>query len=139
MLDYYQPLHDMNATFEFSNKNLNRNNIDHHGVPYNQVTLTTNGIRFHHYELGKAKLYYNTPLKAVDHDDKVNDEMSSIFQTPRFQSAEANTIIVCAAARPITKVLITLYTTYHSTLSDLFLSWFEQTDLVKLIVLFDLM
>jgi hypothetical protein len=83
MLEDDQPLRDMDTTFEFSNMNLNINYIDHHNVPYNQVKLTPNGIRHRHYELGKANIYYNTPSKAVDHDDKVKAEMSSIFQTPR--------------------------------------------------------
>jgi hypothetical protein len=139
MLDGDHPLSAMDTTFEFSNKNLNINYIDHHGVPYTQDKLTPHSVRFCHYELGKAKLYYNTALKAVDHDDKVKAEISSIFQTPRYQSPEAKAIIVHAPVCPIAEVLLTLYTAYHSPLSVLLLPWFDHKDLVKLIELFDWM
>jgi hypothetical protein len=56
MLEDNQPLRGMDAKLEFSNKNLNINNIDHQNIPCNQVKLTPNGVRFRHYELGKAKL-----------------------------------------------------------------------------------
>jgi hypothetical protein len=69
----------------------------------------------------------------VDHDEKVKFEMASIFQTPPYQSSEAKAIISHETACLITKVLLILFTTYHSPLSDLLLSWFEHTDLVKLI------
>jgi hypothetical protein len=134
-----QPLRGMDAKLEFSNKNLNIDNIDHQDIPCNQVKLTPNGVRLRHYELGKAKLYYNTTLKAVDHDEKVKAEMSIIFQTPHYQSQEAKASIVHATSHTITEVLLTLYTTHHSPLSDLLLSWFEHKDLLKLIGIFDWM
>jgi hypothetical protein len=81
--------------------------------------------------MGKAKLY-NTTLEAVDHDEKFKAEMSSIFQTPRYQSHEARAIIVRAQSCPITEAMLTLCTTYYSPLSVLLLSWFEHKDLVKL-------
>jgi hypothetical protein len=89
--------------------------------------------------LEEAKEYYNTKLKAVDHDEKFKAERSSIFQTPHYQSQEARSIIVHSAKHPLTEVLLIIYTTYHSPLSGLLLSWLEHDDLVKLIQLFDWM
>jgi hypothetical protein len=40
---------------------------------------------------------------------------------------------------PITEVLLTLFTIYHSPLFDLLLSWFEHNELVKLIGICDWM
>jgi hypothetical protein len=125
MFDDDQPIRAMDATFEFSNiHNFTIHYNDHHNVTSetdNKVKLTHNDDRFCHYELRKAKLHYNRPLKAVDCDDDIQAEMASIFQTPYYQLAEAKEIITRTIARPITKVLLTLYTTYHLPLSDLFL------------------
>jgi hypothetical protein len=139
ILDDDQPLCDMDTKLESSNKHSIIDNIDHQKNPCNQVKLTPNGIRFRNYELGKVKLYYNTTLEALGHDEKVKAEMSSIFQTPRCQSHKTRSIIIRATSRPITEVLLTLYTPYHSTISVLLLSWFEHNDLVKLIGVFDWM
>jgi hypothetical protein len=78
-------------------------------------------------------------LKAVDHDEIVQDEISSIFEMPRYKSHEARAIIVHAAKHPLAEVLLTIYTTYHSPLSGLLLSWLEHDDVVMLIELFDSM
>jgi hypothetical protein len=86
MLDNNHPLCEMDAKSESSNQNSIIHNINHQHIPCNQVKLTPNGVRFQQYELGKAKLYCNTALEAVEHDKKVKAEMPSIFQTPRYQS-----------------------------------------------------
>jgi hypothetical protein len=106
-------------------------------IRFNKHILTS--VTLGQYELEEAKEYYNTKLKAVDHDEKFKAERSSIFQTPHYQSQEARSIIVHSAKHPLTEVLLIIYTTYHSPLSGLLLSWLEHDDLVKLIQLFDWM
>jgi hypothetical protein len=73
-------------------------------VPQNIYSTTVQqndtGIRNVHFgqnELDIAKEYYNTTLIAVDHDKKVKAEMSSIFETPRYNSHDARFIIVHSA------------------------------------------
>jgi hypothetical protein len=83
-----------------------------------------------------AKEYYNTKLIAVDHDKKVKAELPSIFETPHYKSHEARAIIVRAAKYPITKVMLTIYNTYHSPLPGLLFSYLENSDVKTMIETF---
>jgi hypothetical protein len=106
-------------------------NLNHVGdiiVPQNIYSTTVQPnetgssiFYFGGYELDLAKEYYNTKLKltAVDHGKKIKAELSSIFETPRYKSPEARAIIVHAAKFPLSEVMLTIYTTYHSPLSGL--------------------
>jgi hypothetical protein len=83
-----------------------------------------------------AKEYCNKKLTAVDHDNKVKADLSSIFDTPRYKSHEAKSIIVHAAKYPLTEVMLTIYTTYHSPLSGLLFSYLEHSDVKTMIEIF---
>jgi hypothetical protein len=93
-------------------------------------------VHFGQYELDIANEYYNTKLTAVDNDKKVKAELSSIFDTPRYKSHEARTIIVHADKYPLTEVMLTIYTTYHSPLSGLLFSYLEHSDVKTMIETF---
>jgi hypothetical protein len=75
-------------------------------------------------------------LIAADHDKKVKAELSSIFETPRYKSHEARSIIVHAAKYPLTEVLLTIYTTYDPPLSGILFSYLEHNDLKTMIETF---
>jgi hypothetical protein len=84
-----------------------------------RVNMKPNGI-YHQYDLKKANLHYNLkPIKPVDHDSIVRSEISSMFQTPHYQSDDSRSVIRHAPAHPLTEVLFTIYTAYHSTLSTI--------------------
>jgi hypothetical protein len=80
-------------------------------------------------DLDIAKEYYNTQLKltVVDHDKKVKAELPSIFDTPCYKSPEARAIIVHAAKFPLSDVMLTIYTTYHSPLCSLLFSYLDHS------------
>jgi hypothetical protein len=99
-------------------------------VPQNMYSTTVqpnkteiSNVNFGQYELDIAKEYYNTKLTAVDHDKKVKAELSSIFETPPYKSHEARAIIFHASKYPLTEVMLTIYTTYHSPLSGILFSY----------------
>jgi hypothetical protein len=58
-------------------------------------------------DLEIAKQFYKTQLKltAVDHDNKVKAELSSIFDSSRYKSPEATAILVHAAKFPLSDVM----------------------------------
>jgi hypothetical protein len=89
--------------------------------------------------LEQAQEYYNNELIAVDHDEIFKAEMLGIFETPCYKSRESRAIIFHAAKYPLTAVLLTIYTTYHSSLYGLFLSWLKHNTFVTLVELFDWM
>jgi hypothetical protein len=86
-------------------------------------------------DLEIAKLFYETQLKltAVDHDKKVKAELSSIFETPRYKSPEARAIVVHVAKFPLSDVILTIYTTYHSPLCSLLFSYLDHSDVKTMI------
>jgi hypothetical protein len=141
MFDNYEALCLMDA--EFLSRNLNP--LGDIIVPQNMYSTTVqqnktgiSNVHFGQYELDIAKEYYNTKLIAVDHyhDKKVKAEISSIFETPRYKWHEAISVIVHAAKYPLTEVMLTIYTTYHSPLSCLLFSYLEHDDLKMLIEIF---
>jgi hypothetical protein len=80
-------------------------------------------------DLEIANQYYKMQLKltAVDHDKKVKAELSSIFKTPRYKSPEARSIVVHAAKFPLSDVMLTIYTAYHSPLCSLLFSYLDHS------------
>jgi hypothetical protein len=138
MFDNYEALCRMDAAFFSSNINLVGDII----VPQtsNSTTVQPNEtvssiVYFGEDELDIAKEYYNTQLKltAVDHDKKVKAELSSIFEIPCCKSPEARAIIVHAAKSPLSEVMLTIYTTYHSPLSSLLFSYLDHSDMKTMI------
>jgi hypothetical protein len=62
--------------------------------------------------------------------------LSSIFETPRYKLPEARVIIVHAAKFPLSEVMLTIYTTYHSPLFSLFFSYLDHSDVKTMIETF---
>jgi hypothetical protein len=62
--------------------------------------------------------------------------LSSIFETPHYKSPEARAIIVHAAKFPLSEVMLTIYTTYHSPLSSLLFSYLDHSDVKTMIETF---
>jgi hypothetical protein len=89
-------------------------------------------------DLEIAKQFYETQLKltAVDHDNKVKAELSSIFDTPRYKSPEARAIVVHAAKFSLIDVMLIIYTTYHSPLCSLLFSYLDHSDVKTMIEAF---
>jgi hypothetical protein len=85
-----------------------------------------------------AKLFYETQLKltAVDHDKKVKAELSSILETPHYKSPAARAIVVHAVKSPLSDVMLTIYTTYHSPLCTLLFSYLDHSDVNTMIEAF---
>jgi hypothetical protein len=86
----------------------------------------------------KAKEYYNTQLRltAVDHDKKGKAELSSIFENPCYKSPKARAIIFHASKFPLSDVMLTIYTTYHSPLCSLLFSHLDHSDVKTIIEVF---
>jgi hypothetical protein len=125
MFDNDEALCRMDAEFLSSNLNLAGDIIMPQNI-YSTIVQTNetgiSNVHFGQYELDISKEYYNTKLTAVDHDKKVKAELSSIFETPRYKLHEARAIKVHDAKYPLTEVMLTIYTTYHSPLSGLLFS-----------------
>jgi hypothetical protein len=139
MFDNYEALCKMDAKLLSSNLNPVGDII----VPQTiySTTLQQNetgiiNVHFGQYELDISKEYYNTKLTAVNHYKKVKAELSSIFETPRYKSHEARAVIVHAAKYPLTEVMLTIYTTYHSPLSGILFSYLEHSDVKTMIETF---
>jgi hypothetical protein len=62
--------------------------------------------------------------------------LSSIFETHRYKSPEARAIIVHAAKFPLSDVMLTIYTTYHSPLCSLLFSYLDHSDAKTIIEAF---
>jgi hypothetical protein len=136
MFDNNEALCLMDAEFLSSNLNTLSDIIVPQNIYSTTVQQNETGISNVHFgqcELEIAKEYYNTKLIAVDHDKKVKDEMSSIFETPRYKSHKARAILVNAAKYPLPEVMLTIYTTYHSPLSCLLFSYLEHDNLKTMI------
>jgi hypothetical protein len=104
MFDNDEDLYHMDA--EFLSRNLNH--VGDIIVPQNMYSTTVqpnetgiSNVHFGQNELDIANEYYNTKLTSVDHDKKVKAELSSIFETPRYKSHEARSIIVHYAKYPL--------------------------------------
>jgi hypothetical protein len=138
MFDDDEALCRMDAEFLSSNINLVGDIIVPQTIKSTTVQPNETGssiVYFGEDELDIAKEYYNSQLKltAVDHDKKVKAELSSIFETPHYKSPEARAIIVHAAKFPLSEVMLTIYTTYHSPLSSLLFSYLDHSDVKTMI------
>jgi hypothetical protein len=96
------------------------------------------GVYFGEDDFEISKKLYDTQLKlkAVDHDNKVKDELSSIFDSSRYKSPDTTAIVVHAAKFPISDIMLTIYTTYHSPLCSLLFSHLDHIDVKTMIEAF---
>jgi hypothetical protein len=143
MFDNDEALCHMDAEFLSSNINLAGDIIVTQNINSTIVQPNETGssiVYFGEDKLDIAKEYYNTQLKltAVDHDKKVKAEFSGIFETPRYMLLEARAIIVHATKFPLSEVMLTLYTIYHSPLSSLLFSYLDHSDVKTMIDFFSL-
>jgi hypothetical protein len=131
----------MDAEFLFSNINLVGDIIVPQTINSTTVQPNETGSSIAYFredELDIAKEYYNTQLKltAVDHNKKVKAKLPSISETPRYKLPEARAIIVYAAKFPLSEVMLTICTTYHSPLSSLLFSYLVHSDVKTMIETF---
>jgi hypothetical protein len=75
-------------------------------------------------------------IDLVSDDNKVKAELSSIFDSPRYNSPESTAIVVHAAKFPLGDVMLTIYTTYHSPLCSLLFSYLDHSDVKEVIEAF---
>jgi hypothetical protein len=139
MFDNDEALCCMDAEFFPSNLNPLGDVIVPQNIYFTTAQQNETGIsnvHFGQYDLEIAKEYYNTKLIAADHAKKVKAEMSSIFDTPHYKLHKSRAIIVHAAKYPLTEVMLTIYTTYHSPLSCILFSYLEHENLKTLIETF---
>jgi hypothetical protein len=65
--------------------------------------------------------------------ETVQAELSTIFDSPRNKSKLAKEIVKFAARFPLSDVILTIYTTYHSPLGPLMFSTLDHSDVKKVI------
>jgi hypothetical protein len=71
--------------------------------------------------------------------ETVKDEVTSIFDSPRYKSPHATAIIDHAAKFPLCDVMLTIYTTYHSPLCHLLFAHLDHSDVKEVIEAFSWM